>query len=225
MLGLLAIVLFAVAISIDSFLVGLSYGIKKIILTKRAIVIVTAFSGALLLLFMLAGDLIAGYLSTTFISILAASLLGALGIYKLIEAYREGHPRPQKGHPKNKLLLKLPIPFVPYAIEILHDPERAAKKIPGNGHNVDTGGAWALGLAMSFDAIGGGFAAALAGFPIVLTVVISVLITGFLLVFALLLGRYFNKMLAGGKKKDSMANVFNYLPGFIMIALAVWKIL
>ncbi|MGI5891848.1 MAG: hypothetical protein ACOX7H_03810 [Bacillota bacterium] len=232
---LIMVLVFALAISMDSFLVGISYGIKNIILPGRSIIIVTAFSGVLLLLFMLAGDFIAAYLSPSHISVIAASLLAALGIWKIVEAYREQLDEDAERkrikneklaqQAKNPLLFYLRVPFLPYAIQVLHEPERAAKRI-SNGHTVEkveNAGAWALGMAMAFDAVGGGFAASLAGLPIVLTVVVSLFIMGALLVFALLIGRKFRRLLVNNKK-SLMEKVFNYLPGILIICLAVWKI-
>lgn len=239
---LLMTLIFALAISVDSFLVGISYGIKNIILPKRSILIVTAFSGGMLLLFMLAGGFFASFLEPRLITFIAAGLLAALGLYKLVEAYSEQKStdsarqlkRAEKlmRQAQNPLMLHLRLPFIPYAIQILHDPERAAKvcheqsvdKI-GEIDRVEKSDAWALGMAMAFDAIGGGFAASIAGLPIIMTVIIVLLVTGSLLVAALIIGRRFRLSLLRekGRKKRYLEKVFNYLPGILMICLAIWR--
>ncbi len=239
---LLMTLIFALAISVDSFLVGVSYGIKNITLPKRSILIVTAFSGGMLLLFMLAGDFFASFLEPRLIVFIAAGLLAALGIYKLVEAWLEQKADDSEWQIKkteklarqaqNPLMLHLRIPFMPYAIQILHEPERAAKvcheqsvdKI-GKIDRVEKSDAWALGMAMAFDAIGGGFAASLAGLPIILTVVMALFVMGTLLVAALIIGRRFRLSLLRekGRKKRYLEKGFNFLPGILMICLALWK--
>jgi putative sporulation protein YtaF len=241
-LTLLMTLIFALAISVDSFLVGVSYGIKNITLPKRSILIVTAFSGGMLLLFMLAGDFFASFLEPRLIVFIAAGLLAALGIYKLVEAWLEQKADDSEWQIKkteklarqaqNPLMLHLRIPFMPYAIQILHEPERAAKvcheqsvdKI-GKIDRVEKSDAWALGMAMAFDAIGGGFAASLAGLPIILTVVMALFVMGTLLVAALIIGRRFRLSLLRekGRKKRYLEKGFNFLPGILMICLALWK--
>ena len=239
---LLMTLIFALAISVDSFLVGVSYGIKNITLPKRSILIVTAFSGGMLLLFMLAGDFFASFLEPRLIVFIAAGLLAALGIYKLVEAWLEQKADDSEWQIKkteklarqaqNPLMLHLRIPFMPYAIQILHEPERAAKvcheqsvdKI-GKIDRVEKSDAWALGMARAFDAIGGGFAASLAGLPIILTVVMALFVMGTLLVAALIIGRRFRLSLLRekGRKKRYLEKGFNFLPGILMICLALWK--
>ncbi len=84
MIELLSVFFLGIAVSIDSFMVAFSYGLKKMTLSKPMIVLIGLCSGVAFGLAMVAGQLLALLMNEALISLIGASLLIGLGIYSLI---------------------------------------------------------------------------------------------------------------------------------------------
>lgn len=78
----------AFAVSLDGFGVGITYGLRKIRIPLPSIAIIAACSGAVILLSMLVGSLIAGWLSPYGSKAVGAAILIGIGTWALIQFAR-----------------------------------------------------------------------------------------------------------------------------------------
>jgi len=216
----LMMLLFALAVSMDGFVVGLSYGVKDIILPLKSTLIVSAISGLIVCLSMLAGIFSTTFISIFYVNIIATVLLVVMGLWLISTAWREQH-RP-KAIAEETLLFRLHLPLLPYVIQVIKAPEKAA----GDNEEVDNKEAWVLGLALAFDSMGGGFAVAMAGLSVLQTSVMVMLACFLLIEAAMLLGKKFRLLLfPEGRISPKIENSLSYLPGIIILLLALWKII
>lgn len=78
----------AFAVSLDGFGVGITYGLRKIRIPLPSIAIIAACSGAVILISMLVGSLIAGWLSPYGSKAVGAAILIGIGTWALIQFAR-----------------------------------------------------------------------------------------------------------------------------------------
>ncbi|MDG0808237.1 MntP/YtaF family protein [Cohnella rhizosphaerae] len=78
----------AFAVSLDGFGVGITYGLRKIRIPLTSIAIIAACSGAVILISMLVGSLIAGWLSPYGSKAVGAAILIGIGTWALIQFAR-----------------------------------------------------------------------------------------------------------------------------------------
>ncbi|BAS29409.1 manganese efflux pump [Limnochorda pilosa] len=143
-----------VALSLDGFFVGLSFGARRIQVPGRSLLTLAACSAVGLGASMAAARLVTGL---TFVSGRALSgwVLLAVGLWRLLQGWGEAHAG-QKGP-----LLSFSLPQVGLVIQVLVDPARADRDLSGR---IEPAEALILGVALSLDAVGVGLA--MAGLPV-----------------------------------------------------------
>lgn len=131
---LLSWLIFALALSLDAYGIGIAYGMRQIRVTLCAQVVLFCLSflvtgGALIL-----GQTVESFLPGTFSSHLGPCLLVGLGVYQVVKESAKDNPRPADfSHPAR----------------LLSSPEEGDRD---HSSSIDGTEAFALGLALSIDA-------------------------------------------------------------------------
>ncbi len=219
---LLSVIAFAVALSLDGFGVGVSYGIRRIRIPLLSLVVISLTSSLAISVSMMSGHLVAGHVSAVAAEIIGAAILIGVGIWVLtqtwhshrmdkgVEALAEVVPEPESDRQVLKIRLK---PFG-LVIQILKEPVKADLDKSGT---ISAHEAMLLGLALAMDALGAGFGAAMTGFSPFVTVPV-VGLTKFLLVgFGCMIGRRYAANWLG----DRAATI----PGWVLIGLGLLRVL
>jgi putative sporulation protein YtaF len=162
------ILLLALAVSVDSLAVGLTYGLRQIVLSKPAQLVIASVSGLAMWLSMAFGS-VASRLMPGAAGGLGGALLACLGLWHLAAAWRRGQAlrssptgaaRLTDDAAARRRLLSLRLSSLGLVIEILQDPSLADADRSGR---IDQREAFALGLALGLDALVAGVGAAMAG--------------------------------------------------------------
>lgn len=210
-----ATIIFAIALSLDGFGVGISYGMRKIKIPFKSLIVICISSASALAVSMLAGNLIANFLSTEIAEMLGGIALLLVGGWLLVQAWV------QRLKPKNDLQLGLEDPFTVFkfsipslglVIKILKEPAKADFDESGE---ISANEAVFLGFALAMDALGAGLGAAMMGFSPIITPLVAGISKFCLVALGLYLG-------CQSSTSHSLGN-FGLLPGLIIIFLGAVK--
>jgi putative sporulation protein YtaF len=162
----ISLVLLALALSLDSFTVGLLYGARGIRLSWSAMLVVSLATGVLLAAAMGGGRLAAAALPPHVAQRLGALLLTGVGCWVSYQTWRGGRtepaPRTERQFPgPQRRVLNLRLGSVRLVVEILREP--GAADVDHSGH-INFLEAWFLGVALALDSVAAGLGAAMAGF-------------------------------------------------------------
>lgn len=220
-----SLILLSFAVSLDGFGVGITYGVRKIKIPISSILIIAACSGLIILLSMMVGVLLTGWMTADGASAVGAVILIGIGLLALYQFIRSGE-REELGAPISSTdlstehdeqphnpVLKMELKVFGFIIQILRTPSAADMDRSGT---ISAGEAFLLGTALSLDAFGAGIGAALVGFPPLLTAILIAAASGFFLWSGTRVGFW----VSGWRwmRKLSM------LPGVILIAMGIFKL-
>lgn len=223
-MDLLYISLLAIAISLDGFFVGVTYGIRKIRVALLPLCIISLVSGFVIMASMALGNTLLELITPRIAQLIGAVILIAVGVMVVRETYKSLMVRQeiysgydivyatdQEDFPKQLLTWKIkPLGII---IQILQEPTKADFDFSGSISNFE---AIFLGLALALDALGAGFGAALTGLnPIIIPVCVA--ITKFVFIST---GNFL-----GSRFSSLLSTRTAYIPGFILILLGVLKLL
>ncbi len=207
----MTLIILAFAVSLDSFTVGFTYGMRKMGLPLRAILIIACISATTFFISMMIGRSISWFISPHITEILGGVILifiGAWVIYQFFQSDNKDGPT----EPKDPYILKLEIQSLGIVIQILRKPMTADIDKSGTINGVE---ALLLGVALSLDAFGAGIGAAMFGFPPLLTAgVIAFMSSSFLWI---------------GLKSGFLLSCWgwlhrlSFLPGVLLILIGVMK--
>ncbi|MUV39005.1 putative membrane protein YtaF [Lentibacillus sp. JNUCC-1] len=162
-MALTGLLFLVIAVSIDGFGVGITYGMQKIRLPLFGTVIIMLCSGAMVLLSMTIGDVLRSYIDPMYTTALGGLILVFLGCFSLYNILRSKKDSTSKG--KNTHVLK----------SILDDPHAADLDQSGS---ISAREALLLGSALALDAFGAGLGAAMIGYSPWLTAGLIGLMSG-----------------------------------------------
>ncbi|MFZ7102700.1 MAG: sporulation membrane protein YtaF [Peptococcaceae bacterium] len=211
-----ATIIFAMALSLDGFGVGISYGIRKIRIPFKSLMIICITSASALAISMLAGSFIAAFLTEKIAERLGGIALILVGGWLLVQAWAQRLEPPDTLKPGLKdpfTVFKLSIPSLGLVIKILKEPVRADFDDSGE---INSNEAVFLGFALAMDALGAGMGAAMMGFSPVFTPLIAG-ISKFCLVS---LGLYLGRQSSLERFRGNMG----LIPGLIILFLGAIKI-
>lgn len=209
---LLGILLFALAVSADGFLVGVAYGIKKIRIPLLSLAVIALASAAAVSVSMICGKALATIFTSSTATVIGAILLIIIGFYYLFGACRETIEN--LDNDGEEPLLSLNIKSMGIIIQILKEPSTADFDSSGD---ISTREAFFLGLALAMDALGAGVGIAMAGYNILFTA-LSVGMLKFILVnCGIILGSRLN-----GKRLQSVSAL---IPALIFLAIGVLELI
>jgi len=152
-LPVISVILLGMAVSIDGFGVGFSYGLRRVHIPPLSLFIICLSSAVSVFISMLAGSGVAEIFGTELASLLGGMMLILVGIFIIKQAVfskgvNSAQPTPEK-------------PGLALLSAILQAPEKADFDHSGEINAVE---AVVLGVALALDAFGTGFGAALMGF-------------------------------------------------------------
>jgi putative sporulation protein YtaF len=211
MLQYLSLILLAFAVSLDSFSVGLTYGLRKMKIPLRSIVIIALCSALTLMVAMGGGNLIASFLSVEWTEKIGGIILVAIGGWVLYQFFRP--MKDQDDAKDRKMIVKLEIKSLGIVIQILRKPMEADIDRSGTITGIE---AFLLGAALSLDAFGAGIGAALLGYsPFVMAAAVAIMSSVFLFI-----GINCGQLLSHSK----WVQKFSFLPGLVLIMIGIWKL-
>lgn len=212
----ITIILFALALNLDSFAAGFAYGTRKIQVPPLSLLIINLISMAAISASMLAGKIIVPYLPPAAAHRIGGFILLCIGVWVLIQNSRTSHfNRGQHEQPEGNesKIVEISIRPLGLVVQIMSHPARADLDRSGT---ITPGEALLLGVALAMDALGAGFAVSMLGFPIG-SVALTVGIGHFCLTYAgLTAGRLFASCRIGRR--------LTTLPGCLLILLGLFKI-
>lgn len=138
---LLAVVLLAIAVSVDGLAAGVACGLKGVRIPLSSVALMGAAAGSAVLISMVAGALVGRVISPRLAVLSGGMLLILLGLFLLLQA--------GKGEEQGGLM------------GLVHNPARADADHSGS---ISAREAIILGVPLALDGFGAGFGAALAGF-------------------------------------------------------------
>lgn len=217
MATIIPLLVLALAVSLDSFGVGLTYGLRKMKLPFMSLLFIACCSALSILVAMLFGKVILNYLSPGIAEKIGGIILLIIGSWAIIQSirqFREQQAGTEQSSSDGRILMNIEIKILGLVIRILQKPMEADIDKSGTITGKE---AVLLGIALSLDAFGAGVGAALIGFSPFL-MAISVAVMGALFV---MLG-----MKSGYTFADSYwLKKFSFLPGLLLISIGLWNMI
>jgi putative Mn2+ efflux pump MntP len=248
-----SLALLALAVSLDGFGVGASYGIRGIRIPALSVFIIAACSGAVVWMAMAAGGWLTAVLPRAVAQSAGAVLLIAVGLWALAQLGRgtdagadrepgdgaEGcagapeaagsgdaamhDPAPEDSgasarhtdSPSLRSVIRIELRRLGLVICVLRAPQAADMDRSGT---ISASEAVLLGVALSLDALGAGFGAAMVGFPALPSSLLIAAASGMFLLAGLRFGRRFAVRFGGSK-------AVSVLPGLILIATGIARLM
>ncbi|WP_054957069.1 sporulation membrane protein YtaF [Paenibacillus dakarensis] len=225
--------LLAMALSLDGFGAGITYGLRKTKIPLLSVYIISLCSGFVLGISMQAGVLLQRVISPSIASYMGAIILIMMGCWSFIQQIRsKSNPLCEEKQILTKIsnaehtvsgqgsvfgqqmaVFSLEIRKLGLVIQILRSPSRADMDDSGS---ISSWEAMWLGIALSLDAFGAGLGAAMLGLSPWLTSLFAALFSGVFLVLGMKVGFRFASR--GGMKYIS------YLPAILLIFMGIMKL-
>jgi putative sporulation protein YtaF len=231
---IISLLLLALAVSMDGLGVGITYGLRRIHIPLKSILIISLCSGAVVLISMLVGTWLSTLFSFRIASFVGAGILILIGCWSLVQYIVNRLRRQDEDDtltsdstpqekltssvtPGNMLRAKewsIEIKRLGLVIQILRTPHVA--DIDASGV-ISATEALLLGIALSLDSLGVGLGAALTGLPPLWTALLIFLACGTLLAVGLRIGFHYSKF--------AFMRAIGVLPGLVLIAIGVLRLL
>ncbi|EFU39129.1 sporulation protein YtaF [Paenibacillus vortex V453] len=238
--------LLAMALSLDGFGAGVTYGLRKTRIPLLSVLIISLCSGLVLGVSMQAGALLQRFLSPSVASVIGAAILILLGLWSLYQQVRrrsESEAQPVSASGISESLTEAQAALnqrksidggagtaepeeLQKAVFSLEIPKIGVViqilRSPTKADLDDSGSispweAMWLGIALSLDAFGAGLGAAMLGFSPLGTAAVVALFSGIFLVMGMRIGLRFASK--GGMR------FISYLPAFLLIVMGIMKLL
>jgi putative sporulation protein YtaF len=211
MVQLFSLLILAFALSLDSFSVGFTYGLRQMVMPIKSVLIIATCSAVSLMLAVSIGHGLEKILSASITASLGGVILIGLGGWVLFQYFR---PVKEKEILKQeKTIVNFEIRSLGLAINILKKPMSADFDQSGTITGIE---ALMLGFALSLDSFGAGIGAAMLGYsPIYLAVSVAIMSSLFVLL-GIKSGTFFHKF--------EWIQKFTFLPGILLIIIGIWKI-
>lgn len=204
--------LFALAVSADGFMVGLAYGVKNIKIPMLSLIVISLASALAVTVSMICGKAISILLTSQLATLLGAVVLITIGIIFVMQYCREKINA--IACDTESPLISLNVKPLGIIVHILKEPSSADFDCSGE---ISAREAFFLGIALAMDAFGAGIGIAMAGFHILLTA-ICVGVLKFILVNA---GLMLGKVIEGQRLKSYSALV----TGFILVLIGITELM
>lgn len=211
MVEILSLFLLALAVSLDSFGVGLTYGLRKMKLPFKSLIFIASCSAVSILTAMMIGNWIQQYLSPAVAEKIGGLILIIIGAWALYQIYRPAKRDEKTNH--DAVILNFEIEILGVVIKILRKPMVADFD---NSGTITGREAFFLGIALSLDAFGAGIGAALIGFSPLLTALSVAFMSAICVTFGMKSGYIFSD--------SKIMHKFSFIPGLLLIILGAWKL-
>jgi putative sporulation protein YtaF len=201
---ILSALFFAISSSGDSFIVGLSYGIKKVRISPLNNFLVAAISGIGTILSMLLGKFLFSFIPNYYGNLIGSSILIILGIYMLINALKNNPNLTRSDTDSTKHHNSYEV--------ILRNPDLLDTN---HSKNIEINEALSLGFILCINNIGLGIGASIAGLNPLLTSVLTVIAS----IIFVPLGCFMGEKLIWGK----LSRYSDLLAAMLIISLGVYE--
>lgn len=208
MAQVIPLLILAFAVSLDSFSVGFTYGLRNMRIPFRSLVIIACCSATMIMLAIALGRLLEQFFSSSLAEAFGGVILVFLGIWVLYRFFRP--EKPAEFH--ETMLVNLEIKSLGLVINILRKPTSADFDRSGTITGVE---ALMLGLALSLDAFGAGVGAALIGAGKLYFAAAVAILSSLLVLLGIRSGSIFSNYLWMQK--------FSFIPGILLIIIGIWK--
>lgn len=198
-----------VAVCLDSLAIGIAYGIREIKIPKLSLLMIDFVCTIFLFISMFLGGVVKKILPGNIPSIISFLILFSLGLYFILESLMNVLIERQK---KSDKKLEIKFSNVKIVIDVIVDCTKADMN---NSGDIDIKEAIYLGTALSLDALGIGFGAAMGNINYIQVLIFSFIFN----IFAIVLGLY-----VGGKIVSKTEIDFSWISGAILIFLALCKL-
>lgn len=214
---LITMILFALALNLDSFGCGVAYGARRIRVPLPSLLIISLISMAAISISMLGGRFIGSFITPELAKQLGGIIFLCIGA-RVIFLTRQAKYLPEKGEVSETLtsqpkMVEIRIPPLGLVVQILKEPASADLDRSGT---ISSREAFFLGNALALDAFGAGFAISLMGFSIFTTALVVGIGHCCLLYLGILTGRFIMATRLGSK--------LTALPGCLLILIGVLKL-
>ncbi|WP_124726954.1 sporulation membrane protein YtaF [Staphylospora marina] len=207
---LLSMLWLALAVSMDGFGVGMTYGIRRMHIPLSSVLIIAMCSGGAVFAAMSFGNVLETWIPPETAVRLGAWIFIGLGCWAIVQATRavrrEGRNLPREA--PSARIWTLRIPSLGLVIHILKEP--MAADLDGSG-SISGKEAVLLGSALALDSTGAGIGAAFVGAPALPVAMLVAAMSGLFLRAGMKWGG-----LLSGRKWDKAVNL---LPGLILLLL------
>lgn len=203
---ILSILLFALSSSSDNFIIGLSYGAKKIRINFINNLLVAVISCVGTVTAMLFGKLFCKFIPAAYTNVFGSLVLLLFGLYMLFNAYKK------KSSDNKELIFDNQAKIYHYN-EIIEHPEVVDKN---NSKTIEFKEAIILGIILCINNIGLGIGASISGLNIYVTSLSS-------LIFSILfikLGCYFGSIVSSSR----LANYSENIAACVIILLSIYEL-
>lgn len=211
--ALLPVFILALAISLDGFVAGITYGLKGIKINTLAILIISIASGIMLLFSMVCGAWLTVLFPALWAERLGGLLLVLIGCWLLYHSLEERLVNESEESSWPREIFSFEISSLGLIINILQEPVKADLDYSGT---ISKQEAVILGAALALDAFGAGLGAAMAGYSILATVILVTSAKFILLKAGVYLGT--------NTTADYSNTNLKLTPGFILIILGMLKL-
>lgn len=209
MLYYTGLVLLVIAVSLDGFGVGVTYGMQKIRMPLLSLFIIMCCSGFIVIISMTIGNVLSQYISPSSTSKIGATILILIGTFSLWNVLRQRKKSEVKTEED--------------ATNVNNSKRSAFSKVitTPNKADLDKSGiisakeSLLLGIALAMDAFGAGLGAAIIGYTPSLTAILIAIMSGTFVYVGMKIGLFLSK----SKKLQRMG----YLPPLLLIALGIFN--
>jgi putative sporulation protein YtaF len=211
MFHLFSLLILAFALSLDSFSVGFTYGLRQMVMPFKSVLIIASCSAVSMMLAVSIGHGLEKILSPSITASLGGVILIALGAGVLFQFFRPEKEKELLKH--EKTIVNFEIRSLGLVINILKKPMSADFDNSGTITGIE---ALMLGFALSLDSFGAGIGAAMLGFsPYYLAISVAVMSSLFVLL-GIKSGTFFHRF--------DWIQRFTFLPGILLIMIGIWKL-
>jgi len=203
-----------IAVSLDGFGVGITYGMRKIRISFAALLVIMFCSGVIVITSMIIGNVLRLFISPVITSMLGSIILIGLGLFVLFSITRSA-----KNEHQNKLVNsnqaenEKSVSTFSHFKSVINHPHRADKDKSGS---ISVGEALILGTALAMDAFGAGLGAAMLGYSLVLTSILIATMSGFFVFSGIKIGFLLSK--------NKTLVKLTYFPPILLICIGVYNL-
>ncbi len=213
----LSVILIAVSLSVDAFVAGIAYGIRKVripLVSKLVICFMSVFYSGFALI---AGRAVYRILPEAVAGLAGTVILAAMGLVIILQAIlkKENGASDKSTCVKKETLVQIAVKSLGITIQVIRNPHEGDIDRSGS---IDLREALLLGLALSMDAIGVGVGSALAGIGSFWIPVAS----GIFQMLLLYMGTRIGSKLGDSTRLNK--KVVSVIPGILLITLALVRI-
>lgn len=204
MMYLMHLMFIVIAVSLDGFTVGITYGMRKITIALPALFIIMLCSGMIVFTSMIIGQVIRQFITPHTAQQVGGIVLICLGMFITFSIWCSRAENQKKVPTKKR----------PPITSVIHDPAIADQDKSGS---ISAGEAFVLGIALALDALGAGFGAAMLGYTPTITACLIAFTSG-LFVYS---GMRIGLKLAENKGISKLT----FLPPLLLISIGLASLL